>query len=94
MMDTYPANATNVDKVSLPSQQEVSPKDRVTAANNPRELNLRRVSSVVMKNSEVMGLVALEAGRRSGVPGNRKAAKEYREIADLSLEWLSKEGVL
>jgi len=69
-------------------------KDKIAAAANSTEMRMRLTSSMLMQKPRVVGLVALEAGRRSGIPGDRVEAAEYRKLADASLTWLGEKGVL
>jgi len=66
----------------------------VISITNPEDMRLRLASSMVMRSAAGVSLVALEAGKRSGQPGDRLIAHEYRKLADRSIEWLTQEGVL
>lgn len=75
-------------------KNERNTHQEVAQLTNPTEMRLRLASSMVMDVSDVVGAVAIEAGKRSAVPGDRESAQQYRQIAHKSLEWLSERGVI
>jgi hypothetical protein len=87
-MDTYLSRETTHASGILAQHEEI------TSVTTPEDMRLRMTSSMVMRSTAGVTFVALEAGKRSAQPGDRRMAREYRKLADRSLEWLAQEGVL